>query len=119
MPTRREAMKFEELVGKKVKFYGVDSTKFKLGKDIFEAVEDENDGYRSMLGSVEVRDPSGLVFFKRAIAEVTVVAVSVRGGFDGWHLVDDDGHVWLRLGTDDYDDYYPTFIFDYLPKPQG
>jgi len=109
-------MSFDEVIGKEFSFYGVDNEAFKLGKLVFEAVEDENDGYRSCLGSVEVKDPSGLIFFKRSLARVKVVATEV-GDFDGYHLVDvADGHVWLRFGTDHCDDYYPCFIFDYSPK---
>jgi hypothetical protein len=27
-----------------------------------------------------------------------------------------DGHVWLRFGTDNTDDYYPYFVFEYKPR---
>ncbi|MBI4450162.1 hypothetical protein HY634_03825 [Candidatus Uhrbacteria bacterium] len=115
-------MTFEETVGKEFNFYGVDGLKFKLGKSVFEAVEDPDDGYRSLLGSVEVRHLSGCLFFQRPVARVRVVEVNDERGsnqrdFVGFHLVDvADGHVWLRLGTDDYDDYYPGFVFTYQPK---
>lgn len=109
-------MKFEEMVGQEFGFYGVDGNTFKLKKLVFEAMEDESDGYRSCLGSVEKKDPSGLVFFKRRVAKVKVVAVD-EGSFIGHDLVDvKDGHVWLRLGTDHADDYYPCFVFNYQPK---
>jgi hypothetical protein len=113
-------MVFEELVGREFDFYGVDASAFKLDEVVFEAVEDESDGYRSMLASVEVKDPSGLLFFKTPLARVQL---TIDGGnsFNGYKLVDVvDGHVWLRLGTNDYDDYYPLFTFDYQPKiPSG
>jgi hypothetical protein len=108
-------MDFKELVGKVLGFYGVDGNAFKTGRYVFEAVEDENDGYRSMMrGVAEVKDPSGLIFFKRRVATVRVEEDSE---FDGFRLVDvADGHTWLRLGTDHADDYYPMFRFDYEPK---
>lgn len=36
--------------------------------------------------------------------------------FKGWQLRDvDTGHVWLTVGTDYGEDYYPCFTFDYQP----
>lgn len=55
------------LVNFRMPFYGVDASRFKLGRHVFEALED-------------------------------------------------DGHVWLRIGTDNTDDYYPSFVFFYQPR---
>lgn len=109
-------MKLDDLVGKIVPFYGVDNLRFKLGKIVFEAIEDENDGYRSSLGSIEVNAEPSDIFFKRPIAHVIVE--SVQDVFEGFILRDskDEKHEWLRIGTDDTDDYYPSFVFDYTPK---
>jgi myo-inositol-hexaphosphate 3-phosphohydrolase len=108
-------MKFEELIGKELKFYGVDGNTFKLENTVFEALENEDDGYRSYLKSVEVKDPSGLIFFRRSIAKVRME--TGEGDFDGFRLVDvKNGHTWLRLGTDRGDCYYPHFVFEYTPK---
>lgn len=103
--------------GMKYKFYGVDHNCFKIGKRVYEAVEDESDGYRSYLGSVEVVDSKSkkLIFFRTAVDEVTVQKVDT-GYFDGYHFVAEDGHIWLRVGTDNADDYYPMFTFDYQPR---
>lgn len=30
-------------------------------------------------------------------------------------VIDRSGQVWLRLGTDYSDDYYPCFVFEYNP----
>jgi hypothetical protein len=109
-------MQFEDFVGKTALFYGVDGNAFKLDGQVFEALEDESDGYRSYLDSVELKDPSGLIFFGAALANVTVRSVS-ETSFEGYEIVDvDDGHVWVRLGTDNNDDYYPYFVFSYNPK---
>jgi len=35
---------------------------------------------------------------------------------DGYCLVDEDNHVWLVIGTDESDDWYPFFVCDYHPK---
>lgn len=106
-----------ESVGQVFDFYGVCNCEFKLGDSVYEALEDENDGYRSCLGSIELTQSQG-IFFKMPLARVKVVdGSSVRGCFDGWSLVDiEDGHEWLSVGTENYDDYYPCFIFDYRPK---
>jgi hypothetical protein len=108
-------MKFE--VGLVDDFYGVDNTFFKLGCQIFQAIEDESDGYRSCLQEIaKIRKPKlkGLIFFQTPLARVRVEEDS---DIDGYSLVDMiDGHVWLRVGTGAYDDYYPYFVFDYHPK---
>lgn len=106
---------FGTLIGNELPFYGVDNNCFKLGDRVFEAVEDESDGYRSYLGSVEVRDPSGLIFFRTPLASVRVVEVDDNYA-EEYQLVDDGGHVWLRFGTNNCDDYYPYFVFEYQPR---
>jgi hypothetical protein len=113
---KKKEFNFDSLVGKKYKFYGVDNNQFKLGSVVFEAIEDEGDGYRSYLNSVIVKDVEKSIFFKRAIADVWLVQED-DGYFDGYKLIDiEDGHIWLRFGTDNSDDYYPWFVFEYSPK---
>ncbi len=104
-------------------FYGVDGNLFKLGTTVFEAIEDEGDGYRSMLGDVViVEDVTGLVFSNEPFATVTVTWIEDGGrdssseGYEGYKLEDANGHVWLYVGTDDLHDYYPMFYFHYEPS---
>lgn len=105
-------------------FYGCDGNCFKLGDVVFEAVENEDDGYRSMLQEVRVRDSEdGCVFFQQPVAIVRMEETSDNGEesdshytFDGYRLIDTDGHVWLTFGTDNNDDYYPWFVCRYTPK---
>ncbi len=105
----------EDLLGKKFGFYGVDNNCFKLGRKIYEAIENEDDGYRSYLDSIIVVNIDG-IFFNKPLATVEVKAIEFND-FDGYVFEDTkDGHVWLRVGTDYCDDYYPIFIFDYQPK---
>lgn len=101
-----------ELVGTVAGFYGAHSNVFKLGRTCYEAVEDESDGYRSMLDYVqEVPNPGG--FFDKAIAKVRVEEDPNESFYK---LVDvKSGHVWLTFGTNHADDYYPMFTFDYTP----
>lgn len=101
------------------KFYGVDSTCFKLDKTVYEVVEDPADGYRSMLGTIAEVPKEGKIFFRTAIDQVKLVRDHSEY-FDGWKIVSvRDGHVWLTFGTDENDDYYPCFVFEYTPRKDG
>lgn len=123
-----DRISFENFVGLGLFFYGVCDHHFKLSSAdpddpnalVFEAMESAGDGYRSYLEAVYRRpnDAKDLVFFRKPIALVRIEDASGDFGiFDGWQLVDiEDGHVWLRFGTDNADDYYPYFVFRYFPK---
>lgn len=107
---------FLSLIGKKFGFYGVDNLRFKLGRVVWEAVEDDSDGLRSYLETVQRVEQPDDVFFKRPLATVEIVDVC-EGSMDGYGLRDvKDGHIWLLVGTDNVDDYYPSFVFSYAPK---
>lgn len=112
---------FEVLMDKEHKFYGVDNNCFKLGNQVFEVVENEDDGYRSFLGSIEILGnwkEMGLIFPKYSFARVKLEESYEGYDFEGYHLIDtDDGHVWLRFGTENTSDYYPCFVFEYCAKP--
>ena len=99
---------------KTFKYYGANCNQFKLGSIVYEVVEDEQDGYRSSMGALLiVENPTG-IFSRNYIAMVFLrESCSQR-----YEVVDvEDGHVWLTFGTNDYDDYYPYFVFDPQPKP--
>ncbi len=97
-------------------FYGVCDNHYKLNDKVWLALEDPDDGYRSYLKSIEeVSDYTG-IFFPEPLAKVVVISVS-ENNFSGYKLIDvEDNHVWLIIGTDDSDSYYPMFIFNYQPK---
>jgi len=116
--------------GAAFEFFGVDENLFKIGSHVIRVLEDESDGYRSHLGSVEI-DPKledvKPIFFRRSIDSVRIHRVTEVDntpwstdlllsffGFELRSVV--DGHVWLRFGTENYDDYYPCFIFSYTPR---
>jgi hypothetical protein len=110
---------FETMVGMEADFYGVDNNSFKLDDVVYEAIEDEEDGYRSCLGCIEINEEAraSKIFFRMPVARV-VVESEDDGYFKGYKLTDlHDGHQWLRFGTSDYDDWYPCFTFEYSPKP--
>ena len=128
-PNLGALVSMESLENKTFPFYGVCDNCFKLGGIAYEAVEDPDDGYRSMMEGIRVIDPTTKIFFRRSIAQVKVVAVvkmsrfGTQHDFAGYQLVDVSvSHVWLLFGTDGYDDYYPCFTFEYMPKepkPEG
>lgn len=106
-------------------FYGVDNHRFKLrdlsamtnAREVYEAVEDPSDGYRSYLGTVKVADQKEGIFFRAPVDEVRVEFFDNLNDFDGFKLVSVlDGHVWLEVGTTHYDEYYPGFVFNYHPR---
>jgi hypothetical protein len=109
---------FDDLVGVEADFYGVDNNCFKLDGTVYEALEDECDGYRSMLDCVEIADTDSKIFFGMPVARVVVEnADDEYEDFDGYKLTDlHDGHEWLRFGTEKYGHYYPYFVFEYSPK---
>ena len=109
---------FEQMVGKRVDLYGVDSNVFCVAyrgtRRAFEAVEDESDGYRSMLEELREVPLKGHVFPRQPVARVEVS--KAEGSFDGFVFTEaKTGHVWLRVGTDNADDYYPCFMVEWAP----
>jgi hypothetical protein len=128
-------MLFESLVGHIYDFYGVDQNCFCIGvggsRIAFEAVEDESDGYRSYFDSFKVSE-IGKIFFRTPIAKISLreggcstrrrysgdtdeySKRELENSFNGWVLEDvETGHIWLTMGTDFGEDYYPCFTFRY------
>lgn len=104
---------FTRLVGRQFRFYGVCNHEFKLNDAVWEALEDEDDGYRSCMDTVCRKNSDG-IFFERPLARVIVRKAST---IDGYQLVDSkNDHVWLEFGTEREDHYYPIFIFRYQTK---
>lgn len=107
---------FLKMAGQEFDFYGADSNHFKLGRTVWHAIEDESDGYRSYLGSIAESAQDNLLFPDTPFARVRVEAFEDHNS-DGFRLIDvNDGHCWLKVGTDNTDDYYPSFMFDYAAK---
>jgi hypothetical protein len=111
------SVNFDQLVGLEAAlYYNNHSNQFQLGDVLFEVIEDEEDGYRSSMREVAVintnaeRKPGDFLGFVKIQSEN-------EGNFDGYHLIDtDNSHIWLQFGTDNNDDYYPTFVFNFQPK---
>ncbi len=101
-------------------FYGVDANSFRISfggeKITLEAVEDPDDGYRSYLECIRVSKENNLIFNNIPYALIKIV-ITNDSGYQGFEFRGfDDDHVWLRVGTNLYDDYYPYFVFEYTPK---
>lgn len=112
-PSDSDIRLIELLKGKEFGFYGVDGHCFKLDDKVFEAMEDEDDGYRSYLDCVVLRDVSGKIFFDAPLCKVRIGHSASYD--DGFALYDvDTNDLILDVGTDNMDDYYPWFCFDYL-----
>jgi len=109
---------FDALLNTEADFYGVDLNQFKLNDVVWEAREDECDGWRSMLDTVIRRDSDAL-FFAQPLAHVRVIEAD--DGFNEYYKLIDvaDGHCWLQFGTAYYYDYYPCFKFEYFPKEEA
>jgi hypothetical protein len=118
---------FADLVGTTQDFYGTDGNKFKIGDYVFEALQDDNDGYRSSLGDIV---PAEGNFPSKAYCRVRVEEVNsgiqmkeADGGaglfMDSGYALRDlkSGEVLAAFGTDNEDDYYPCFVFwEFTPK---
>ena len=111
----------EHLVGREFDFYGVNNESFALDGEVYTAVEDPDDGYRSCLDSVvQELGFMTMVFPRHRLGRVRLTACPERDDsgetVDGYCLTDvDTGHVWLEFGTYAWDDYYPCFFFTYTP----
>ncbi len=131
---------FDSLLNGVYDFYGVDNNCFCIGvngsKMVLEAVENPSDGYRSYFECFKTLEV-GKIFFKSPIAKVVLQhggkSTRVYMGYDddgneidddraridafsGWLLKDvNTDHIWLTVGTDYGEDYYPCFTFDYTP----
>jgi hypothetical protein len=83
--------------------------------------EDPSDGYRSYMGDIEViahlTDAlKGAALVNREV----IIRDDPRKDKDIIEIIDaTTGHIWARLGTDNYDDYYPTCILEWNAMPPG
>lgn len=104
-------IKIDDLIGKTGILCAIEGLQFRIGDLTFEAVEDENDGYRSSLDEVKLINKNIRPTFRE---EVTIQSCDT-GYFNGIQLVNTIGKAVLVIGTDNYEDYYPVFVFDYQP----
>lgn len=129
---RSKFIDFDKFIGCEASFYGVSDNKFKLGSVVFEAIEDPQDEYRSSLDGIIIDsidsiddyiDSEGNLFSDKKIANVKIIELNGyhdRDNYwrelDGYGLQDiKNGKLHLVIGTNNSDDYYPSFTFEYFP----
>jgi hypothetical protein len=109
----------EELKGMALPFHGVYDQCFRIGHTTWEVEEDPDDGYRSYFRCARLVSEQAsykMPFFVFPIDVVRIEEFDTKQR-NGWSLVSVvDGHEWLTFGTDNRDDYYPCFFFNYSPR---
>lgn len=120
-----ETIDFDTLIGQTGKLYlcaDQSPNTFQLGRVIFEVVEDESDGYRSMMRHVLIKSKSASVAHNTVLATVLIrkaISNDMYRTFEGYELMDvNTGHAWLKFGTDNNDDYYPCFTYYWTPTSE-
>lgn len=91
--------------------------RFRLNGTIYTAIEDPSDGYRSSLESLIVTPTAEM---KNVFPAVQVVARKKAAGYgtnDTLEFIDVvTGKVVMEVGTDNSDDYYPSFVGAFFPE---
>lgn len=118
-----EILDMKELMQHKWLLYGVCGNMVKLGALIsgktmvVEAIEDPDNGLKHVQAYRE--EPPNTTFPEKPIATVTVRDVehaTGSGEFEGWKLIDEQGYVWLEMGTQRDEDLSPSFQFTWHSK---
>lgn len=91
-----------------------------LDDKIYSCYEDPDDGYRSY-SVIRAGVPYNVE--KKCTNIFPPQPVNVKfeeytGNYNSWDckITNKDGDLILRVGTDEYDDYYPKAIFEYYPE---
>lgn len=100
---------------------------FGLDDTIYLVFEDENDGYRSSAGPLlsfvgSVYDLGGS--YHEYLEEAVICSHGTRGEYGGESDVlelrsKETGELIFRVGTDNVDDYYPSFVAEWRPEGLG
>lgn len=93
--------------------------RFRLDGNVYVAIEDPEDGYRSSMKQLFIQDEATMT---NAFPPIYVMARHrTKGRYSGeddvLELVDTvTGNVVLEVGTDNIDDYYPGFVASFHPE---
>lgn len=91
--------------------------RFRLNGTVYTAIEDPSDGYRSCMSSLIVSPNDEM---KNVFPPVRVMGIKkapTYGTHDTLQLIDlKTGKVVLEVGTDNDDDYYPSFVSAFWPE---
>lgn len=109
-------------VSRIIKYNDSDYTAFAFTLDgvTYLGEEDPEDGYRSCCKDLIVVDQPT----KNSFPEIDVICTHIYDGLETWSAESDvleikdkvTEKVILRVGTDNTDDYYPYFVFEYYPE---
>ena len=113
---RLQGVDFEnsKIAGYDVMFDDAQMMRFKIDGKIYVATEDPTDGYRSSLKDIVLSEDKMKNVFR---------GQQVLGKYEGTNDRDilefvsvKTGKVVLEVGTDNADDYYPSFVASFNPK---
>lgn len=117
-------MELKELVGKHI-LQGIElcetehvgCVKFTLDDITYMAVENPSDGYRSYCDDLVVVNESCLTKLPNIEVMCCHITECGYGNGDLLDFIDaNNGKRFLRIGTENVDDYYPCCVFDYTPE---
>lgn len=95
----------------------VDSITFRLDGKTYTAVEDPSDGYRSCMKNIILEKKQRIA---NKFQAVKVMAIKKRGNYHEHETLEFidviNGKTILEVGTDNFDDYYPTFVARFIPQ---
>ena len=91
--------------------------RFELDGQVYEAIENPSDGYRSYMDKLVLSNKS----VHNKIPEINIVCVyRDKDNYDNCDLLDfidcKNGKVFMTIGTRHTNDYYPVCIFEYSPE---
>lgn len=107
----REEVRIETIWGNGQYFIDANVLNFKLDGTIYSAVEDPDDGYRSCLEGLYVSDDVHVDEFTPHVVVGKVVDDVILELYD---IV--TNKVVLKVGTDNSDNYYPSFVAEWNPE---
>lgn len=89
---------------------------FTLDGKTYTAIENPVDGYRSHMDEIKVTDTK----LSNSFDPVYVFCIMREGGYYRNEILDvydtKNGKIVLSVGTKDVDDYYPSFVSDWMPE---
>lgn len=101
------------------RFEYCNAMRFRLDGVVYVAIEDPSDGYRSSLGELKVDDARSMtnVFSPVKVIGRHRTKGKYHGEDDVLELVDSvTGAAVVEVGTDNCDDYYPSFVANFRPE---
>ena len=109
-------MHWKSLIGMKGIYEGANeqSLLFKFDNIVWKVMPDEYDGHRSCLDYVTYGNEKELI--TQDNLAIVKVEKDDNDTFEGYILKDINAdHVWLRIGTNYEDNYYPFIVFRHFP----